>query len=61
MLMWATPADDSGLEVVEDILRAETADGGGITRLRWYYFCPGVLTEIGDRLDVPVRTHGHLV
>ncbi|GHI25543.1 DNA-directed RNA polymerase sigma-70 factor [Streptomyces hydrogenans] len=35
VLMWATPADGSGPEAVEDILRAETADGG-ITRLRWY-------------------------
>ncbi|MFC8493008.1 sigma-70 family RNA polymerase sigma factor [Streptomyces sp. NPDC057235] len=60
VLMWATPADGSGPEAVEDVLRAETADGG-ITRLRWYYFCPDVLTEVGDRLDVPVRTHGHLV
>ncbi|MER6479549.1 RNA polymerase sigma factor [Streptomyces filamentosus] len=60
VLMWATPADGSGPEAVEDVLRAEIVDGG-ITRLRWYYFCPGVLAEVGDRLDVPVRTHGHLV
>ncbi|MFD4158513.1 sigma-70 family RNA polymerase sigma factor [Streptomyces hydrogenans] len=60
LLMWATPADGSDPEAVEDVLRAEIVDGG-ITRLRWYYFCPDVLAEVGDRLDVPVRTHGHLV
>ncbi|MGW3657273.1 sigma factor-like helix-turn-helix DNA-binding protein [Streptomyces sp. NPDC005151] len=60
VLMWATPTDGSGTEAVEDVLRAETADGG-ITRLRWYYFCPDVLTEVGDRLGVPYRTHGHHV
>ncbi|MFJ4873444.1 sigma-70 family RNA polymerase sigma factor [Streptomyces sp. NPDC088757] len=58
VLMWATPTDGNSPEAVEDVLRAETADGG-ITRLRWYYFCPDVLAEVGDRLDVPYRTHGH--
>ncbi|MFD4376800.1 hypothetical protein, partial [Streptomyces sp. NPDC058486] len=58
VLMWATPTDGSGPEAVEDILRAETA-GGGIARLRWYYFCPDVLAEVGDRLGVPYRAHGH--
>ncbi|PZT72614.1 MULTISPECIES: sigma-70 family RNA polymerase sigma factor [unclassified Streptomyces] len=58
VLVWATPADGSGPEAVEDVLRAETADGG-ITRLRWYYFCPDVLTEVAVRLGVPCRTHGH--
>ncbi|MFD4716002.1 hypothetical protein ACFWN5_40990 [Streptomyces sp. NPDC058430] len=60
VLKWVTPADGSGPEAVEDVLRAKTANGG-IARLRWYYFCPDVLTEVGDRLDVPVRTHGHIV
>ncbi|WP_097977625.1 sigma-70 family RNA polymerase sigma factor [Streptomyces sp. gb14] len=60
VLMWATPTEGAGAEAVEDILRADTA-GGGITRLRWYYFCPDVLAEVGDRLDVPYRTHGHVV
>ncbi|MFB7449833.1 sigma-70 family RNA polymerase sigma factor [Streptomyces sp. NPDC056194] len=58
VLMWATPVDGSGPEAVEDVLRVETADGE-ITRLRWYYFCPDVLTEVGDRLGVPYRTHAH--
>ncbi|WP_159026538.1 sigma-70 family RNA polymerase sigma factor [Streptomyces vietnamensis] len=58
VLMWATPTDSDGPEAVEDVLRAETADEG-ITRLHWYYFCPDVLAEVGDRLGVPYRTHGH--
>ncbi|MEU5217404.1 hypothetical protein AB0G79_14550 [Streptomyces sp. NPDC020807] len=58
VLMWATPAEGSGPEDGEDVLRAETADGA-ITHLPWYYFCPDVLTALGARLDVPVRTHSH--
>jgi RNA polymerase sigma-70 factor (ECF subfamily) len=58
VLMWATPTDGDGPEAVEDVLRAETTDGA-ITRLRWYYFCPSVLAEVGSRLGVPYRTHGH--
>lgn len=58
VLMWATPADGDGPEAVEDVLRTQTA-GGGITHLRWYYFCPDVLAEVGYRLGVPCRTHGH--
>ncbi|MGA5872103.1 sigma-70 family RNA polymerase sigma factor [Streptomyces cinereoruber] len=58
VLMWATPTDGDGSEAVEDVLRAETSDGG-ITCLRWYYFCPDALAEVGDLLGVPYRTHGH--
>ncbi|MER7175476.1 sigma-70 family RNA polymerase sigma factor [Streptomyces mesophilus] len=58
VLMWATPSDGSGPEALEDVLRADTADGG-ITCLRWYYFCPDVLTEVGERLEVPYRIHGY--
>lgn len=57
ILMWATPTDGNGPEAVEDILRAETADGG-ITRLRWY---PDVLAEVSDQLGVPHRTHRHIL
>ncbi|MFI7340153.1 sigma-70 family RNA polymerase sigma factor [Streptomyces sp. NPDC050085] len=58
VLMWATPTDGDGTEAVEDVLRAEAADGR-ITTLRWYYFCPDVLAEVGNRLGVPYRNHGH--
>jgi RNA polymerase sigma-70 factor (ECF subfamily) len=60
ILMWATPTYGGGPEAVEDVLRAQTA-GGGITRLRWYYFCPNVLAEVSDQLGVPYRTHGHVL
>ncbi|MFE6224798.1 MULTISPECIES: RNA polymerase sigma factor [unclassified Streptomyces] len=58
ILMWALPADGSGPEAVEDVLRAETADGA-LTRLRWYFFCPQTPAEVAGRLGVPFRTHGH--
>ncbi|MFF4582466.1 hypothetical protein [Streptomyces sp. NPDC001389] len=54
------PADGNGPEAVEDVLRAETANGG-IARLRWYHFCPGIPTEIGDRLGLPLRADGYHV
>jgi len=58
VLLWATPVDGAAPEALEDVLRAEMADGG-ITVLRWYYFCPETLTEVGERLGVPYRTHGY--
>jgi RNA polymerase sigma-70 factor (ECF subfamily) len=57
VLLWGR-FDDRGSDepdAVRDILRLETADGG-IARLRWYYFCPEVLLEMGAELAVPVRT-----
>jgi RNA polymerase sigma-70 factor, ECF subfamily len=54
VLLWAA-FDDGGPDAVRDVLRVETADGG-VSRLRWYYFCPEVLEEIGERCGVPVRT-----
>jgi RNA polymerase sigma-70 factor, ECF subfamily len=58
VLMWATPTDGSGTEALEDVLRVESADGR-ISRLRWYYFCPETLSDVGERLGVPYRTHGY--
>lgn len=58
VLLWATPADGSAAEAVEDVLRVDTADSGVLT-LRWYFFCPETLTEIADRLTVPVRPAGY--
>jgi RNA polymerase sigma-70 factor, ECF subfamily len=58
VLLWERPVDGSAAEAVSDILRVETADGR-VSRLRWYYFCPQTLTEIADRLGLPVRTHGY--
>lgn len=58
VLLWARPVDGSADEAVEDLLRIDTADGG-IRRLRWYYFCPHTLTEVTERLGLPVRTHGY--
>ena len=54
VVLWGT-FEDGQPDAVRDILRLETADGG-IARLRWYYFCPEVLTEVGAGLGVPVRT-----
>jgi RNA polymerase sigma-70 factor (ECF subfamily) len=58
VLLWQAPVDGSAPEAVADVLRAETADAK-VARLRWYFFCPETLTELGERLDVPVRPHGY--
>lgn len=58
ILLWSTPVDGSAPEAVADLLRAETSDGR-LARLRWYYFCPETLTEVTQRLGLPVRTHGY--
>lgn len=58
VLLWATPTDGAAPEALEDVLRVETADGG-MTNLRWYYFCPETLTEIAERIGAPYRTHGY--
>jgi RNA polymerase sigma-70 factor (ECF subfamily) len=55
VLLWATPVPGPGDEAVRDILRLDTIDGG-IARMRWYYFCPEVLEEVGAQIGVPVRT-----
>ncbi|WP_455357127.1 sigma-70 family RNA polymerase sigma factor [Streptomyces sp. SYSU K217416] len=58
VLLWATPTDAGAPEALEDVLRVQSADGG-ISHLRWYYFCPEILAEVGERLCVPYRTHGY--
>ena len=58
VLLWETPADGSGPEAFCDVIRVDVADGG-VARLRWYYFCPEVLTDVAAQLGLPVRTHGH--
>lgn len=58
VLLWSTPTDGSSPEAVGDVLRVETGDGG-VTRLRWYYFCPETLTEVAERLGLPLRAHGY--
>lgn len=56
VVLWARDTEGPQTnEAVRDVLRIETADGG-IARLRWYYFCPEVLLEVGTALGVPVRT-----
>jgi RNA polymerase sigma-70 factor, ECF subfamily len=54
VLLWGG-FEDGHPDAVRDVLRLDTADGG-IARLRWYYFCPEVLVEVGAALGVPVRT-----
>ena len=58
ILLWETPVDGSAPAAVSDILRVETADDR-VARVYWYYFCPQTLTEVTNRLGVPVRVHGY--
>ncbi len=45
-------------EVIGDVIRVDTADGG-ISRMRVYYFCPEALAEFAETLNLPVQTHGY--
>jgi RNA polymerase sigma-70 factor (ECF subfamily) len=56
LLGWVKEA--GGEEIVDDVVRLEERDGS-IVRLRYYYFCPEVLTAIGTELGVPVKTNGY--
>ncbi len=47
-----------GVEAVEDVLRLVERDGA-LLALRYYYFCPELLTDVARELGVPVRTNGH--
>jgi RNA polymerase sigma-70 factor (ECF subfamily) len=63
IVLYGWVVDDDG-EVIEDeqptdVLRVETR-GDQVARLRWYYFCPEVLTEVGAALGLPpMQTHGY--
>ncbi|HEY2794170.1 MAG TPA: RNA polymerase sigma factor [Micromonosporaceae bacterium] len=57
VVLWERPAD-GGDEALGDIIALETADGG-IARMRFYYFCPELLTEFAAEHHTPVRTHGY--
>jgi RNA polymerase sigma-70 factor (ECF subfamily) len=41
-----------------DVVRFETVDGK-VRRMRWYYFCPETLTEVGLALGLTMDTHGY--
>lgn len=41
-----------------DVVRFETL-GGKVRRMRWYYFCPETLTEVGQALGLTMETHGY--
>lgn len=41
-----------------DVVRFETLNGM-VRRMRWYYFCPETLTEVGRALGLTMDTHGY--
>lgn len=55
IVLWYRGADG---DAVEDVLRFVERDGR-IAALRYAYFCPEVLREVGAALGVPVRDHGY--
>jgi RNA polymerase sigma-70 factor, ECF subfamily len=58
MLLYQTPVDGSAPEALADAVRVETVEGR-IGRLRWYYYSPETLAELGERLGATVRDHGY--
>ena len=58
MILWQTPVDGSAPEALADVVRLETVEGR-ISRLRWYYYSPETLAELGEWIGAPVRDHGY--
>ena len=62
VVLYQWPVDEQGRpagpEAARDLVRLETRDGG-IRRMRWYYFCPEVLVEVGGALGLDVETNGY--
>jgi RNA polymerase sigma-70 factor (ECF subfamily) len=49
---------DDGRETLQDVLRF-TERSGAIAELRYMYFCPEVVQEVGAALGAAVRTNGY--
>ncbi|WP_371404376.1 sigma-70 family RNA polymerase sigma factor [Kribbella sp. NBC_00662] len=47
-----------GHRAVNDLMRLTTEDGK-VRSIRWYYFSPDFLTEVGAALGEPVEPNGH--
>ncbi|MCO5166465.1 MAG: sigma-70 family RNA polymerase sigma factor [Planctomycetes bacterium] len=56
VVIWYTGPD--GVDAVEDVLRFVEREGR-VASLRYSYFCPELIEEVGAALGVPVRTNGH--
>ena len=50
--------DVDGKRVVRDVLRFES-DRGGLSDLRYYYFCPETLAEVVNALGLPLLDNGY--
>jgi RNA polymerase sigma-70 factor (ECF subfamily) len=61
VLVWY--ADPQGSSKVEDVIRLDAqVDESGherVAAIRYHYFCPEVLAEVGAALGVPVSTNGY--
>ena len=64
ILLWERPKDKpDAAEVVADVLRldcTESAPGEDalIRELKWYFFCPELLSEVAGGLGLPFKTNG---
>ena len=62
IVLFETELDESGAVVTQeapsDVLRFE-ADGDRVAAVRWYYFCPETLTEVGLDLGLTMKTNGY--
>jgi RNA polymerase sigma-70 factor (ECF subfamily) len=58
--IWSRPADgaDSGPSGLAEVWRCETVDGR-LTRVRDYFFCPEVVSEIAASWSAPTALHGY--
>ena len=55
VVLWYT---HEGKRVVRDVLRF-VSDRGGMSDLRYYYFCPETLREVVEALGLPLVDNGY--
>jgi RNA polymerase sigma-70 factor (ECF subfamily) len=58
VVLWYAPRAGEPSRVVRDVMRFESLEDR-IARLRYYYFCPETLVEVGGALGVTVTTNGY--
>jgi RNA polymerase sigma-70 factor, ECF subfamily len=58
VILWYTKPERKPARAVEDVLCFEALEGG-LSALRYYYFCPEVLAEVTHALGLPLRTNGY--
>ena len=59
IVLWYTVTEDGAEKrYVRDVLRF-TADRGGLSNMKYYFFCPETLSEVVKELGLPLKDNGY--